>query len=297
MDDFTNYLAAQTWPYLDSLEITGQYDYVSVQEYALLLQSTQRRFKRLDLKITSIPQESFDLLRKGGHFETLTKLDLGIPHMEEYLDALTVNGVDAAISKRIRAVLESCPSLEHFSGRSISGQDIIDSQPWVCHRLKTFEVLICMDITKQQTAWTETEYTEDDRRQCHQVFERLSQLRQLKVLNIYNWYLSEIPVTLPLDLRMGLGHLSTLRDLEWLGYDETQNMRLVDVGWMLQHWTKLRKMTGGLPTMKCSQKFEKKNVQFYLAMKALATRRVEVPERWKAYEKDVKLYIKDVRVG
>ncbi|KAG0200813.1 hypothetical protein BGX31_003982, partial [Mortierella sp. GBA43] len=122
-------------------------------------------------------------------------------------------------------------------------------------------------------------------------------LRQLKIFKIYDRYMYDTPVTLPFDLRMGLGQLSTLRDLEWLGFDGTQNMRLVDVEWMLQHWTKLRKMTGQLPTMKCSWKFEKKNVQFYLAMKALATRKVEVPEEWKDYETDVRLYIKDYRIG
>ncbi|KAI8345580.1 hypothetical protein B0O80DRAFT_431561 [Mortierella sp. GBAus27b] len=134
LSEFCNYLAASTWPYLDSLEITGHYIHVSVEEYALLLQSTQRRFRHLDLYTGAIGQEPFDLLRKGGHFETLTKLDLSIPLLEDDHLPSMVNGVDAAASRRIREVLESCSSLEHFSATTISGQDIIDSQPWISVR-------------------------------------------------------------------------------------------------------------------------------------------------------------------
>ncbi|KAG0195098.1 hypothetical protein BGX31_006765, partial [Mortierella sp. GBA43] len=65
IEEFSNYLAASTWPYLDSLEITGERKVVSVKEYALLMQSTQRRFKRLDLHLGAMEQEPFDLLRKG----------------------------------------------------------------------------------------------------------------------------------------------------------------------------------------------------------------------------------------
>ncbi|KAI8345581.1 hypothetical protein B0O80DRAFT_491693 [Mortierella sp. GBAus27b] len=287
MGDFCDYFAANRWPHLDSLEISGQFNFISAEEYDRFLQSTSQLFRCLDLQTKTMEQGSFDLLRKGGHFKTLTKVDLSVwpPSRDE------VNGVDVAASKRIREVLESCPSLEHIVGTSISGRDIIDSQPWVCHRLKMFAMLICMDITKQ-TPRAKAEYTEHDKRQCHQVLERLGQMKQLEVLNMSNYDLMiaplRPPVILPLDLRMGLEHLSTLRDLEWLGVDGTLNMRLVDVEWMLQHWTKLRKMTGKPFTVRDSWFLRDNNVQVYLIMKALAARKVEVPEQWKAYEKQVK---------
>ncbi|KAI8345577.1 hypothetical protein B0O80DRAFT_491688 [Mortierella sp. GBAus27b] len=289
MGEFCDYFAAQTWPHLDSLVITGYRSVISTQEYALLLQSTQRRFKRLDLqhRVKDQEQESFDLLRKGGHFETLTKLDLSVP-APLWIFQLVLNGIDVAASKRIIEVLESCPSLEHFTGMSIRGQDIIDSQPWVCHRLKTLQVVICMDITKPQTLQDKFKYTEDDKRQCHQVFERLSQLKQLKVLNMRQSVMDgsypRSPGGLPLDLRMGLGHLSTLKDLVWIEYQYPQRMRMVDVEWMLQHWTKLRVMKGELPNKKRSKRFGNTYVRSYLIMKALKARKVEFLDHlWSDY--------------
>ncbi|KAI8345576.1 hypothetical protein B0O80DRAFT_491687 [Mortierella sp. GBAus27b] len=298
LGEFCDYFAAQAWPHLDSLGITGFSSVLSTQEYALLLQSTQRRFKRLDLKhrVKDQEQESFDLLRKGGHFETLTKVDLRVAaRLRHHLPSFS--GINVTGSKRIREVLESCPSLEYFAATAISGQDIIDSQPWVCHRLKTFEVLICMEITKQQIAWAVTEYTEDDKRQCHQVFERLSQLGQLKVLNTSNSNLEGLYprglATLPLDLRMGLGHLSTLKDLEWIEYHGLQRMRMVDVEWMLQHWTRLRVIRGERPTMKLSKTFGHTNVRCYLIKKALKARKVDAPGDWRIYDEDVIEYMKN----
>jgi hypothetical protein len=43
---------------------------------------------------------------------------------------------------------------------------------------------------------------------------------------------------------MGLGHLSTLQNLELIGYHGSQEIRLADVKWMLQHWKNLRRITG-----------------------------------------------------
>ncbi|KAI8345571.1 hypothetical protein B0O80DRAFT_472684 [Mortierella sp. GBAus27b] len=293
MRDFCNFLEEGTWPYLDSLEITGQYNVISTQEHTLLLESTRRPFKRLDLYLGSVEQGPFDLLREGGHFDTLTKIDLSIPPLARSHLKSMVNGVDVAASKRIREVLESCPSLEHFSATAISGRDIIGSKPWVCHRLQKFEVLICMELTKQYT--TRVVYTKDEKIRCHQVFERLSQLRHLKVLNMSNPYLERFlavtPVTLPLELRMGLGRLSTLRDLESIGYQGSQRMRVVDVEWMLKHWSKLRTISGGRPSTKYSKTFGNRNVECYLLVTALKARKVEVPVEWGACEKDVKEYM------
>ncbi|KAG0215193.1 hypothetical protein BGX31_000899 [Mortierella sp. GBA43] len=299
MSQFCDHLEAQAWPHLDSLEITGQSNIIRVQEYALLLQSAKRPFRFLDLYLEAVDQVSFDLLRKGGHFETLTKVDLSVPLRTPDHQGSMAYKIGVAPSKWIREVLESCPSLEHIAGTTISGQDIIDSQLWVCHRLKKFEVLICMDITKPQTA--RAVYTEDDKRQCHQVFERLSQLRQLKVLNMGTPFLlgnlNETPVTLPLDLRMGLGHLSTLRDLEWIEYHGTQRMRLVDVEWMLRHWTKLRAVKGEQPTMKISKTFGHTNVRCHLIRDALEAHKVEVPTYWWTYELDVVEYMMNNGLG
>jgi hypothetical protein len=289
LDHFCDYFAAQTWPYLDSLAITGHYDEERAQQHIRLLQSTKRPFKLLDLDRGAIGPQSLDLLRQGGHFETLIKVDLTIWHMSR--GCHRPMSVVVAASKRIREVLESCSSLEHIAGSAISGQDIIDSKPWVCHRLKKFEVLISMDLTKQKPR--RAEYTKDEKRKCHQVFERLSQLRQLKVLDMSgNRCIYTTSITLPLELRMGLGHLSTLRNLELIGYQGRQRMRMVDVEWMLQHWTKFRMIAGGPPTEKQSKTFGGTNVRCYLFRKILMARKVDVPKEWKAYETNVEEYMK-----
>ncbi|KAI8345567.1 hypothetical protein B0O80DRAFT_472674, partial [Mortierella sp. GBAus27b] len=295
LDTFYHHYAAQTWPYLDSLEITGQHN-ASTLPHGFLLQSTKRPFKRLDLHLGAMGQYSFDLLREGGHFKALTKVNLTVScPTQDYLGSL-VNWTKVATSKRIRDILESCPSLEHIAATAISGQDIIDSEPWVCHGLKKFEVLIAMAIARQSTSTLRIPYTKDEKRQCHQVFERLSQLRQLKVLNMLCPYLLRdlfgSSAILPLELRMGLGRLSTLTDLEWIGYQGSQRMRMVDMEWMLQHWTKLRKITGDQPTLKRSNTFGNTNVRCHLLMKALIARKVEVPMDWSAFDMDVKEYMK-----
>jgi hypothetical protein len=248
----------------------------------------------MDLYLWEMNQRSFDLLRQGGHFETLTKIDLTARFRIEEQQGLLVDDAESIASEWIIEVLESCPSLEHIMAKEIRGQHIIDSKPWVCHRLKKFEVLIRMELPEQST--TRVLYTENKKRQCHQVFERLSQLRQLKVLNISNLRLTRYghvaPVTFPLDLRLGLGHLSTLKDLEWIGYQGHQNMRMAEVEWMLQHWRRLRKITGGRPSMKDSKTFGNMNVRCHLIMQALDVRKVEIPKEWRIVSTIVKQYMK-----
>ncbi|KAI8345562.1 hypothetical protein B0O80DRAFT_534262 [Mortierella sp. GBAus27b] len=294
LNDLCDYFEAQSWPYLDSLVITGHSNVVHTQEHIRFLQSIKRPFKLMDLCLWALTQRSFDLLREGGHFETLTKINLTTQFMTVDQQESIIDGTQATASKRIIEVLESCPSLEHIVAKEVKGQDIIDSKPWACHRLKTFEVLISMDLPEQST--TRVLYTEDEKRQCHQVFERLSQLRRLKVLNMRNQYqgrcLRGSPVCIPLDLRMGLGRLSTLRDLEWIGYQGPQNMRMVDVEWMLQHWSRLRKMTGRKPALKRSKTFGGTSVRCYLLRKALMARKVDVPMEWMFYVTNVERYMK-----
>ncbi|KAG0206334.1 hypothetical protein BGX31_002796, partial [Mortierella sp. GBA43] len=76
LGEFCDYFQAQTWPYLDSLEIIGNPNTGSVREHIQILQSTTRPFKFLDLHIGTMDQRSFDIVREGGYFKTLNKIDL-----------------------------------------------------------------------------------------------------------------------------------------------------------------------------------------------------------------------------
>ncbi|KAI8345573.1 hypothetical protein B0O80DRAFT_270335 [Mortierella sp. GBAus27b] len=101
LDDFCDYYAAQTWPHFDALEIAYESKIVSDQECVRLLRSTKRPFKFLDLDLGAVKQ-SLDLLREGGHFETLTKVDLSIPFRESDHMLSMDNGNETA-SRRIRS--------------------------------------------------------------------------------------------------------------------------------------------------------------------------------------------------
>ncbi|KAG0223804.1 hypothetical protein BGX31_008337, partial [Mortierella sp. GBA43] len=297
MAESCSYFGSQAWPLLESLKISGQTNRLSGPELVLLLESTKRHFKRLDLNLGTAEEQVFTLLRGGGHFASLTMVDLTLSTPIQELLAiegtLSIKVMVAKASKRFREVLESCPLLEHIVATTINGQDIIDSKPWACCRLKKFETMIHMGFRRR---WRmDASYTESEKRQCHLVFKRLSQLKQLKVLNL-SWpdydHLQQLrPMPLPLELEMGLRRLSTLTDLEQFGYRGAPEIRLTDIEWMLQHWSKLRKITGGRPAMKRSKASGVAFVRFHLFMESLKAQGVETPEDWLDHDRDTKWFM------
>ncbi|KAI8352414.1 hypothetical protein B0O80DRAFT_499706 [Mortierella sp. GBAus27b] len=252
---FCEYLAAQTWPCLDWIEIESGEGCTTDQEHALLLQSAPRPFRCLDANTRSLEEQTFNLYRDRGHFATLTKIDLR-ESMALSLPPPPGSSVITVISRRVQEVLESCPALEHMVAVILNGQDIIQGKPWVCRRLRKFEVMINMQLSDNSHTRDRKrkrfKYTDEDKRQCYQIFEQLGQLSQLTVLDMRLYWSRWIrrsgikAISLPLRLRMGLGYLSTLRNLEVIGYHGSQEIRVGDLEWMLQHWTKLQKIQGTL---------------------------------------------------
>ncbi|KAI8352413.1 hypothetical protein B0O80DRAFT_427578 [Mortierella sp. GBAus27b] len=288
MERFCDYLAAQTWPCIDWIEIKREHRFVTDQEHNLLLQSAPRPLRRLDVNIGTLEQSTFNLYRERCHFETLTKVDL-TQSTFPFLPLSSGPPIITLVSKQVQEVLESCPLLEHIAAVIINVQDIVQGKPWVCHRLQKFEVMINMELSRnnhdQEGMRARIEYTEDHKRQCHQIFERLSQLSQLTMLDMRlhgkrQNRLSDIKSTsLPLRLRMGLGHLSTLRKLEMVGYHGAQEIRVADMEWMLQHWNKLQSLqgTGGGLSVKWSRASEGAAVgRLQLVMETLKARRVQL---------------------
>ncbi|KAI8352412.1 hypothetical protein B0O80DRAFT_454492 [Mortierella sp. GBAus27b] len=284
-EQFCDYLAAQTWPFLDWIDIRHESRYVTNEDHVLLLRSIRRPLRCLDVNIRFLEQPAFDIWRKSGHFETLTKVNL-IP-----IKAVSLSLWEppfTSTSKWVQEILESCPLLEHIVAAMITAQDIIQGKPWVCRGLKKFEVMINLEPNDnnhiQGGMGARIKYTEDYKRQCHQIFERLGQLHQLTVLNMTMVQpeldligrLSVRLISIPLELKMGLGHLSTLKNLESIGYYGAQDVRMVDVEWMLQHWRSLRWITGGPLSMKRSKTFRGELVRLFLIEKTLEARRVLV---------------------
>ncbi|KAG0209838.1 hypothetical protein BGX31_002042 [Mortierella sp. GBA43] len=216
----------------------------------------------LHVNIGSFEEQIFNLYRERGHFTTLTKIDLTQSMLTSLQSSQGPSGI-AVPSKQVQEVLESCLMLEHIVAMMVTAQDIIQGKPWVCHRLKKFEVMINMEFNGQGPVENRmprhTKYTKDNKFRCHQIFERLGQLSQLTVLDMsleqQRWIRSlDIRLTsLPLRLRMGLGCLSTLRNLEVIGYVGHQKIRVGDMEWMVQHWNKLRKITGDRLDVKWSR--------------------------------------------
>ncbi|KAI8352411.1 hypothetical protein B0O80DRAFT_427576 [Mortierella sp. GBAus27b] len=262
---FCDYLAARIWPCLDWIEINCQQRQIDDQDHALLLQSASRPFRLLDVNISYLEQRTFNLYRERGHFTTLTKLNL-TPSSSPLVMRPPGSSITTMVSKQVQEVLESCPMLEQIAAAVITAQDIIQGKPWVCRRLKIFEVMINMEPSGENHAQegkrTGIKYSKDYRTRCHQVFEQLGQLKQLTVLNMClrderpNCIPSSSFTELPLSLRMGLGHLSTLKKLEMIGYEGPWEIRLVDMEWMLQHWKNLRDIVGGRLFMKCCKTLE-----------------------------------------
>ncbi|KAG0217414.1 hypothetical protein B0O80DRAFT_499730 [Mortierella sp. GBAus27b] len=266
VDRFCYYLAAPTWPCLDWIEIRREKGFITEQEHALLLQSAPRPLRRLDVNTMSLQEPTFDLYRERGHFTTLTKVDL----TQSWSLSLTSppgSPLFASVSKQVQQVLESCPMLEHIVARAITAQDITQGKPWVCRRLRMFEVMIHVELSdsnnnnvQEGKRTRRIKYSRDSKTKCRQVFERLGQLNQLIVLDMrlcdaHGKPVSDMHFTaLPLRLSMGLGHLVALRNLELIGYHGPQEIQLADMEWMLQHWKNFKRVTGGPLSMKCSSK-------------------------------------------
>ncbi|KAG0198766.1 hypothetical protein BGX31_004472, partial [Mortierella sp. GBA43] len=213
---FCDRLAAGTWPCLDWIEIVCCKRNVTEHEHATLLKSSPRSLRCLDVNVQRLEGKTFNLYRELGHFKTLTKVVLELPNIPE-------SSLGSVISKQVQEVLESCPLLEHIEAVNITAQDIIQGKPWVCHRLKVFQVMIGLELSDsnhvQAGGRAGIKYTKDQRTQFRHIFERLGQLKQLTVLDMRldNWDLYRRYTkftSLPLRLSMGLGHLSTLKNLE-----------------------------------------------------------------------------------
>lgn len=298
---FSSSFAAQAWPHLDSMEITGHQNRLTERQHTLILQSTRRPFRRLDLDYKWIQFYEFSLLR--NHFKALTKvrLILSPPTRSQRGGSWPLATKALEFSKWAQDVLESCPSLEHFAATTITAKDIINGKPWACYRLRIFEAMINMNFSSpsRKPSGPRLAFSQDEESQCLHIFERLGQLNQLTELNLGcpDKYLDDmggIQVRLlPLELRVGLGHLSTLRDLELIGYSFTQDLRMVDVEWMLQHWKNLRKIAGQSLAVKQSKTFGGKSARLALIVQALRAQSVEMPTLWVTSESELKRFMQE----
>jgi hypothetical protein len=300
--EFTHYLAAKTWPELDSITIKEHRNHVSGKEYAVIVdivQAAERPLKILDLKLRYLGSGTFDLLRQSL-FKTLTKIDLDWTADGSFPDPSNPPelGVSAlGVSKWVQEVLESCPSLEYISARTITAQDIIDGNPWVCLGLKEFQAMIDMEFNGRESEREpkRLKCTEAEENRCRAVYGQLGRLKHLRVLNMqcrFRCTHGMKCVSLPLELRLGLGELSKLTNMKEIGFHGPQYMRMADLEWMLQHWPRLATVHGGRLSCRFSKSFGNKFVRDWLLATRLGAEKVQHSRSWSHSDSWLRSYMR-----
>ena len=271
--EFVHRFVETAWPELDSITIKGDLNYVDHESYKSILQAAQRPFKVLDLNIQFLSPDMFNLLRQR-HFKTLTNVDLSLATTTPHPVMVST----PSASQWVLEVLESCPLLEQLKARIITAQDIINGKPWACLGLKEFKVIIDMGFgrIKMERGAKRPEFTESEQSLCSAVFEQLGRLEQLRVLVLRTHYFPDMSTyfPLPLEVRLGLGQLSRLKDIKVIGFQGSQDLRMTDVEWMLQHWPYLAAIYGSQLSCKRSKTYGKEYLRNQLLASMLKSRGV-----------------------
>lgn len=232
-------LRAITWPDLESIAMDG----VFARDHLLQVIETWPVGKL---------RNPYDLLHRApeGVVERLLVLHSG--SLRE-VDMSRVNGVSPR--QWMHRFLELCPMLEKVKCHAINIQPLVweDRPPWVCERLKEWEMRIDMDPRSFVPPTSLDDGLERQEEWCRKVFERLGRLRQLRVLDMrcsgsriadYDMPKKEDSL-LHFSLRMGLGELGRLSKLREVYFHGQQTMlRRNDVRWMMEHWVNLEVIQG-----------------------------------------------------
>jgi len=147
------------------------------------------------------------------------------------LVVLRLRSVDQrAVCPMAQEILSSCPSLESFQATRINAILVAEGNLWVCLGLKDLHLGFVFDPSTIRLVQP-------------RVFDQLSRLTRLRELNLWSNGLPNDPAITPfretVDLRLknGLGKLSTLRALQRLEFDfSEQRMGNQEIDWILEHW-------------------------------------------------------------
>ncbi|KAF8975302.1 hypothetical protein BGZ46_009219 [Entomortierella lignicola] len=231
-EEFHQLTIERTWPNLESL---------SIDNHCLEDDRLAGIFRNMKKISTLRFGEGFgplSFIELRRHFATVKELGLA--------------SCDMITSEMVQEILSSCPHLEKFEAPRIHANSITKGRPWVCTKLNQLSVCIVMDPS-----------TADQDQPL--VFERLSRLTQLVILNLnaslpsrsyeeYRDYQTDpftgvilLPWRESIDLRLekGLGklwRLKLLREFKFKG--TTQNIGEEEVDWMSEQWEFLESITG-----------------------------------------------------
>lgn len=234
-------LRATTWPDLECITMDGLFG----RDHLLPVIETWPNGKL---------RNAYDLLSRAPEGVVKRLLDLHSGSLRE-VDMSRVVGISPR--KWMHRFLELCPMLEKVKCVAINLEPLIseDRPPWVCERLREWEIWVDMDPRSFTPPMTLDNGLERQEEWCRKLFERLGRLRQLRVLDlrlksIRNGYYEMFPKKqaslLHLSLRTGLGELSRLSKLKEVYFHAQQTLfRRSDVRWMVEHWINLEVIQGG----------------------------------------------------
>ncbi|KAF9358894.1 hypothetical protein BGX26_000679 [Mortierella sp. AD094] len=235
LPQLTSALIDGTWPQLEEFDVDGYG--LKDPDLATTLEGISR------LVVLSVPKSEFgsrSMRSMGKHLASITTLNL--------------SGCNYVSSSMIQSMLCSMTALESLFVGTIRYMDIVNGSAWTSLNLRTLFIGIDMETPpsdeNQDEILTQSGATRDANFEAHQriVFERLSSLTRLNVLNIqpYQHYdYSNLRKTLDLRLASGLGALSSLRRLVNFSFKMTsQQMSMDEIRWIIKNWTSLRKIGG-----------------------------------------------------
>ncbi|KAF8940694.1 hypothetical protein EDD21DRAFT_199200 [Dissophora ornata] len=220
MNVFLEHLTAGAFPNLESLDVLGRGIHDSTIEAVV---KRMKPMKTLNFVQTEFGRASLDALQL--HYQTLQELNLTQCHQVKSAD--------------IMKLLRSCPLLTMFKAETLTSSNVDENERWACaERLR--ELVLYFELDGH-----------DPRSESQRVFECLSNLTALRRLNIskYNTQMSrqQTSSSVPLQLRLdhGMGQLSTLKHLEAIYFNMTdQTMTMNEGMWMKRNWRCLSLVRG-----------------------------------------------------
>ncbi|KAF9916832.1 hypothetical protein FBU30_001140 [Linnemannia zychae] len=235
--EFRNALAQNHWPLLKNLELENMYSHGG-KEFATLLQDLPA-LTSLRFRYCQLTSHGFKILKKR-QFESLTTLKL--------------HEGCGITSKMTLEVLTECVNLEVFRSTHIYAGHVDPQTPWVCKRLRVFTVCILHRETNPNRAALDLEVYKQLARLTNLVRLDLSQYSMGHRTTDPEFHLMDAMNTLDIRLKAGLGELSALTKIRFIGFGNSfQITGEAEILWMLEHWKNLKTVVGQLDSFRRSE--------------------------------------------
>ncbi|GJJ74625.1 hypothetical protein EMPS_06983 [Entomortierella parvispora] len=243
------------WPDLASVTITSTRGTGGISDIVLelLLENIGQEgtascspLRTLCLQGVGFGPKAFNSLRNREHFQVLVEVDL----------VRCINATSAMLEE----ILESCPRLEAIAGNVIRVDAIALGIPWACRNLKRWRIHIDSTQSTNEVSKGSPAMTLGSKGQQQVVFERLSALVSLEILDLDLVFpireRGQSIQTLEWQLKRGLNLLATLTELETVRFLQTHSMNMSKsaVQWMMDHWPSLKLVEGRLGRTKADHK-------------------------------------------